>query len=165
MFFNIIVAADLSNGIGKNGDIPWHFSDDFKYFKKCTSDSIVVMGRKTWDSLPKKPLPNRQNVVVSKRFGILENTTVISNFDLNLLENKNKDIWIIGGESLYKQAIVSPNCKSIHLSRIHDSFDCDTFFPIIPSNFNLLSNKESNQINKKTGKDTKVEYLVYNKVN
>lgn len=61
----IIVAADLRNGIGIRNTLPWHLSDDLKRFKAITSENVVIMGRNTWFSLPKRPLPNRQNVVLT----------------------------------------------------------------------------------------------------
>ena len=61
----MIWAQDTNNAIGRNGTLPWHFSEDLKNFKKLTMGHVIIMGRKTWDSLPFKPLPNRQNIVIS----------------------------------------------------------------------------------------------------
>ena len=65
MIIHLIWAQDNNGGIGLNGQLPWHISEDLKNFKKITSNSTIIMGRKTWDSLPKKPLPNRENIVMS----------------------------------------------------------------------------------------------------
>ena len=66
MKIHLIWAQDGNGGIGKNGKLPWHVSEDLKNFKKITLNSTVIMGRKTWESLPVKPLPNRENIVLSK---------------------------------------------------------------------------------------------------
>ena len=65
MKIHMIWAQDTNNAIGKNGALPWHFSEDLKNFKKLTTGHTIIMGRKTWDSLPIKPLPNRRNIVIS----------------------------------------------------------------------------------------------------
>ena len=65
MEVHLIWAQDKNGGIGKNGKLPWHISEDLKNFKKITLNSTIIMGRKTWESLPIKPLPNRENIVLS----------------------------------------------------------------------------------------------------
>ena len=66
MEIHLIWAQDVKRGIGTNGKLPWHIPEDLKNFKKITSNATIIMGRKTWDSLPVKPLPNRRNIVLSK---------------------------------------------------------------------------------------------------
>ena len=66
MEIHLIWAQDYDGGIGKNGQLPWYIPEDLKNFKKITLDSTIIMGRKTWDSLPFKPLPNRRNIVISR---------------------------------------------------------------------------------------------------
>ena len=85
MKINLIWAQDYNGGIGKEGNIPWYISEDLKHFKKLTQNSIVIMGRKTWDSLPFKPLPSRRNIVLSSRN---LNSTLISPY----MQSKSHDL-------------------------------------------------------------------------
>lgn len=125
-----ILAADTNWGIGKDGTMPWpHNSEDLKWFKECTLNSTVIMGRKTWDSLPFKPLPNRQNVVVSRQLDIdkYKNTVII---DIDTLRNTKRslDCWIIGGSQLIETVLSS--IDEIWISRINEVYSCDTFLPM-----------------------------------
>ena len=126
-----IVAVDENWGIGYNGDLLEHVPEDLKRFKELTTNNIVVMGRKTWDSLPKKPLPNRLNIVVtSKQIEDMENVKFLSLEEAirYIINYKPKDVYIIGGESIYKEFL--PLCKEIHLTKIFKHHDqVDTFFP------------------------------------
>ena len=129
MKFNIIVAVDLNNGIGLNNNIPWlNEYSDLKYFKKITTDcdsktrqNVIIMGKNTWNSLPKKPLPNRLNCIISNTINKKsDNILVFNSLDkcLSSLENnyfhKINEIFVIGGEQLYKEAIVHPKCNIIY---------------------------------------------------
>lgn len=102
----IIAAVSLDGFIGKEGKIPWHIPSDLKRFKDLTNYSAVVMGRKTWDSLPKRPLPNRRNIVLSKTgqglYGVENYSSLQSAIDACETE---KDVWIIGGESVYSEGL------------------------------------------------------------
>ena len=118
MSLNLIVAYDKkNNGIGKDNGIPWRISEDLRHFKEITNESVVIMGRKTWDSLPDsyKPLPNRTNVVITRntdfyRKVFMKNIIVLHSLDeaiecyVNNL-NENKKVFIIGGEQLYKETL------------------------------------------------------------
>lgn len=139
-----ILACDDSWGIGKNGDLPWpHNSADLKWFKECTDDSIVVMGRKTWDSLPKRPLPNRENVVVTSNTGPFEGPHVVVDIRslIKILPQMNfkKNVWIIGGASIFEQLL--PYIDEIWLSRIEGNYDCDTHLSedMITDDFTIVS--------------------------
>lgn len=126
--------------IGQNGGIPWQIAQDLKWFKRNTLDQTVVMGRKTWDSLPLKPLPNRRNIVVSKSWTDSMSypniyvdvypslSTVLDEFTKGLL-TENKDIWIIGGGSLYKEALEKDIVDAMYLTYIDQEIEGDTFFP------------------------------------
>lgn len=134
-----IVAVDEKWGIGKNGDMPWpRLSEDLKRFKNLTTNSMIVMGKNTWLSLPKRPLPSRENIVISKTldddFAIKiggEAKTIIT----KLKQATDKDIWIIGGAEIYRQFL--PFCHSVHITRIQGDYGCDTKFPeiILSRNF------------------------------
>ena len=130
---NAILACDENWGIGKDGDLPWpHNSADLKWFKESTIDGAVVMGKSTWDSLPFKPLKERQNLVVTS--SVLEPT--ITNYEFvefsdirhKLIKiSKTKKVWIIGGARLIDGLMDSIN--EFHLSRISGVYNCDTFLP------------------------------------
>lgn len=130
MKYCLIVAHDINRGIGKGGSLPWELKDDLSFFKKTTSGSIIVMGRKTWESLPIRPLPNRVNVVISS--SIIDGVTTLKNFDdldfyLSLL--KHERVFFIGGTSIYKEALGRYKLDEIHITEIFSDFDCDTFLP------------------------------------
>src|SRR3989344_2476082 len=106
MIMITIIAAIAENGvIGNKGKIPWHFSEDFKHFKRTTENNVVVMGRKTYESLPEKfrPLPNRVNVVVSSSMAGQEGIEVARSYEeaIEKAKKHNKEIFIIGGSSLF----------------------------------------------------------------
>ena len=134
-----ILAADANWGIGKDGTMPWpHNSDDLKWFKECTIDSTVIMGRKTWDSLPFKPLLDRQNIIISRTLNVdtyyncaimsIDTLTHIGNTFEELSQYDNlEDIWLIGGAQLLETMI--PFIDEIWISRIDEVYACDTFLP------------------------------------
>lgn len=132
-----ILACDEEWGIGKNGDLPWPYNPaDLRWFKKCTDSDVVVMGRKTWESLPRKPLPNRINYVITSdpnieegyhgRFGSKDIGRGIRSI-IQWRITPEPDIWIIGGAQLLEACL--PVIDEIWLSRISGTHDCDTFLP------------------------------------
>ena len=127
-----IVAVDYNWGIGFNGDLLEHIPEDLKYFKELTSGKhkTVVMGRKTWDSLPKKPLPNRTNIVITNNTNMEGQAEFMDLADaiLYLIYNKNDDIFIIGGGKIYEELL--PMCNRIYVTKIFKDHDqVDTYFP------------------------------------
>jgi dihydrofolate reductase len=146
----MIVACCKNMGIGYKNKIPWYLPPDLKYFKKLTSknkDSTLIMGKNTWVSLKKKPLPNRDNIILSSTIKQSEvnqydNAFVFSNTsDLeHHIAEKKGPVWIIGGELIYKQFIYHENLTDIYLTNILEDFKVDTYFPKIPTNFNLKYN-------------------------
>ena len=125
-----IVAVDENWGIGRNGDLLINIPEDKKFFKAKTNDSIVIMGRKTWDSLPKKPLPNRKNYVISKSQKHVNGVDFISmDSAIELIQNEDSDIFIIGGGQIYEKLL--PYCEKVFVTKIDKSFESDTFFPNI----------------------------------
>ncbi|KAK5648736.1 hypothetical protein RI129_003628 [Pyrocoelia pectoralis] len=146
--FNLIAAASQNRGIGKNNTLPWKLKAEMNYFSKMTETTksnskknVVIMGRRTWDSIPSKyqPLPNRINFILSKSKLDLEQFHDVCGFtswnDIydKLNDNKFKEeyeqIWIIGGSSIYKHALESKYFYRLYLTEIKKEFDCDTFFP------------------------------------
>ncbi len=134
-----IIAAIAKNGvIGKNGVIPWHFSKDLQNFKRLTRGNIVIMGRKTFESIG-KPLPNRTNIVVSSTLKTVPGIIIRSSFQgaLHLAQKVGREIFIIGGASLYELAI--PLADRMILTHIPQDYEGDTFFPKInKANWKLL---------------------------
>ena len=143
----MIWAQDTNNAIGKDGGLPWHFSEDLKNFKRITTGHTIIMGRKTGDSLPIKPLPDRRNVVISSaNQNDVESYTSIEDCIESLsADEKVSDVYIIGGMSIYK--FFYEHADTLHITFIDDIYSgTDTFFPItidkIKSDFELQS--ESN---------------------
>lgn len=142
MEFSVIAAIDKNRGLGKNGRIPWHLKADLEHFKAVTTGSsdsrpnAVIMGRTTWESLPAKfkPLPQRLNVVLSKRQDqvLAPDVLLARSLDeaLALAEQRNvARTFVIGGGSVYAQAVLHPDCRTIYLTEVEQAFGCDTFFP------------------------------------
>ena len=129
-----ILAHDDDWGIGKSDTLPWpHNSEDLKWFKGCTNNSTVIMGRRTWDSLPKKPLPNRANIVISSRqdFTVLP-TAVYSGSNIpkiisEIVKRYVGDIWFIGGAQVIEASLGV--IDELWLNNIHGVYQCDTFLP------------------------------------
>lgn len=125
----MIVAAGENNEIGKDNDLIWHLSDDLKRFKALTSGHHIIMGRKTFESFS-KPLPNRTHVVISrqKAYQVPLGVLVVNSIEeaLDAASNDSQP-FIIGGGEIYEQAM--PYASKIELTRVHSTFDADTFFP------------------------------------
>ena len=126
-----ILACDQDWGIGKDGDLPWpHNTEDLKWFKESTIGGVVVMGKSTWNSLPRKPLPNRENIIItSSEQDKEQDGCQFIKFNIAKKElvnmSKSRDVWIIGGAKLVKGLL--DIIDEFHLSRIQGSYDCDTF--------------------------------------
>lgn len=140
---NLIVAADENNAIGRNGGLLCHLPNDLRHFKKITDGHAVVMGRRTFESLPKGALPNRTNIVVtSDNPGNYPGCIVVRSLDEALTRHDGRsELFIIGGGKLYRAAF--PLADMLYLTRIHHLFDgADTFFPQINlSEWELVSQK------------------------
>ena len=160
--FSIVVAMDEHRGIGINGQLPWQLSADLKHFKNITTQTqdpqkknIVVMGRKTWESLPEKfrPLPNRINIVLTRdaHYSLPESVIRCESFsDLERvlarsdLASSFEKVFIIGGEGIFTQALKLPECNSLVITHLLKSFKCDTFFPAFEPQFKLVSKSPVN---------------------
>ena len=128
-----IVAVDKNWGIGYNNQLLEHIPEDMKNFVHLTTGNVVVMGRKTWNSLPKKPLPNRTNIVITSN---PVNFTLINGAHRQTLEDTINDMktikdvewFVIGGESIYKQLL--PLCERVYLTKIDKEYEnVDAYFP------------------------------------
>ncbi|MEM9649630.1 MAG: dihydrofolate reductase [Bacteroidota bacterium] len=139
----IIAAAGENNALGKDNDLPWHLPDDFKRFKALTSGHKIIMGRKTLESFP-KALPNREHIAITRERGYtpkFQCEMVHSLEDAIALVGNHERAFIIGGGEIYKQAM--DHATDIELTRIHASFEADTFFPPIDETQWKLTKEES----------------------
>ena len=126
----MIAATAENNALGKDNGLVWHLPDDFKRFKNLTSGHPIIMGRKTFESF-QKPLPNRLHIIITRQKNYqAEGCLVVSNLENAIaLTYKNQDAFVIGGGEIYQQALSFTD--KIELTRVHDSFEADTFFPEI----------------------------------
>ena len=149
--FSIIVAIAENNAIGKNNNLLWHISADLKYFKKITATHTVIMGENTWFSLPIKPLPNRKNIVISPNLNLaLENVSVARTIqDAIDLCGDDTENFIIGGGSIYEQFL--PVANKLYITKVHQQFDADVFFPEIDENIFLLESQSEIFTDEKSG--------------
>lgn len=127
-----IVAVDNNWGIGFNGDLLEHIPEDLKYFKELTTDNWIVMGRKTWDSLPKKPLPNRPHLVITNNpmsYEDMDEVLFAKIGQAKLIMNTQKgiDFFVIGGGQIYEKLL--PMCDRVYVTKIFKDHDqVDTYF-------------------------------------
>ncbi|MFV0573143.1 MAG: dihydrofolate reductase [Xanthomarina gelatinilytica] len=129
----LIVAAGENDAIGKDNQLIWHLSDDLKRFKELTNGHHIIMGRKTFESFP-KPLPNRTHIVISRQdnYQVPSGVILVNNLeDAFDAAKADKQPFVIGGGEIYKQAM--PYADKIELTRVHEDFEADTFFPKIDS--------------------------------
>ena len=138
MKIHLIWAQDKNGGIGKNGKLPWHITEDLKNFKKLTLNSTVIMGRKTWDSLPFKPLPKRRNIILSHtKQNDVETYHSIKDCIFALKKENINKVFIIGGRSVY--ALFFQKANYLHITNIKFiEPGTNEFFPI---NFDIIENK------------------------
>ena len=154
---NLIVAVCEGMGIGKGNQLPWRLKSEMAYFAKMTQavsedgvkggkQNAVIMGRKTWESIPQKfrPLKNRLNIVLTSqektKISDNEQVSVFGSFEeaVEFVENnedKLESCWVIGGSSVYKAALECGKCDHVFLTNICNKFDCDTFFPELDSHW------------------------------
>ena len=130
-----IVAFDKNRLIGKGGKMPWHISKDFKVFKSLTEGNAVLMGRTTFDSLPNGPLPNRKNIVLTRNHDWHEEGVEVihSLKEIHHLDLGNRKLFIMGGAQIYR--LFLPYLKGIFVSRIHQTYEGDAYFPEFEESF------------------------------
>ena len=124
----ILVAVSPEGIIGKDNTIPWHYSADLKRFKRLTTGNTIIMGRKTWESLPIKPLPNRRNIVITR--SSIKDIECFQSID-DALQTCEGDVWFIGGAGIYQEAMQKADI--IDMTLVPDSVsgeDC-IYFPKI----------------------------------
>jgi dihydrofolate reductase len=125
---SLIVAMGRNRAIGKDNQLLWHIPNDLKRFKTITSGHTVVMGRRTFESLPKGPLPNRRNVVLASHLTKIDGCEMAHSMGevMELIKNE-EEVFIIGGETVYRQFL--PFAHRLYITRIDRAFDADVFFP------------------------------------
>jgi dihydrofolate reductase len=147
--FGCVLAADERGGIGKNNDLPWpKLAADLRHFRGLTSSAAsgqsnaVIMGRKTWDSVPPKyrPLPDRLNIVISRGHVELPDGVRLAGSLADALADASRapgvdKIFVVGGGEIYRQAFAHRECRDLFLTRIHGVFDCDTFIADVTEHF------------------------------
>jgi dihydrofolate reductase len=147
---SIIVVADEQNAIGKTGDLLCYLPNDLKHFKRITEHHTIVMGRKTFESLPKGALPNRQNIVLTNdKNAHFKDCTICHSLDevWEKCEDEN-EVFFVGGGQIYKMVVEQAN--KLYLTRIHHAFeDADTFFPEIDTKEWKLIKEEKNKTDEK----------------
>jgi len=148
---SIIAAISEDLGIGKNNELLWHIPEDLKRFKEITFGKTVIMGKRTWESLPKKPLPGRKNIVITDIPHDEFNGAVTAcsiNDSLDKCE-KDEEVFIIGGGSIYSQFM--PIADRLYITHVHKKSPADTWFPEIDHRKWNVIRKEEHKGNNDTG--------------
>jgi dihydrofolate reductase len=144
LHLNLIYARASNGVIGKNGGLPWHLPEDLAHFKRTTLGCPVIMGRKTWDSLPPKfrPLPGRINVVVTRQSNWVDQGALRADSleSAMTLCSEAENAWVIGGAQLY--ALAQPVAKTIVVTEIAQPFEGDAFAPAIDHNWRETSREK-----------------------
>lgn len=179
--FFVIAACCKNNGIGYMNRLPWRLKNEMAYFNKMTTESpepshrnIVIMGRKTWSSIPPKhrPMKDRTNVVLSRTVSTIEDRDSVDHIFSSLpdalegvsqLRNKGQ-VWVIGGQSIYEEALRLSQCKRIYLTRIDKEFDCDTFFPEIDETVYKPTSDPDVPEGEQEEDDIKYKFTVYERI-
>lgn len=128
----IIAAIGLNNELGKDNDLIWHLPADLKRFKKVTSGHSIIMGRNTFESIG-KPLPNRRSIIITRNTSYKkEGCDVVHSLEeaINLIKDQ-KNAFIIGGAQIYKEAIEKQLVDQLDITKVHQNFEADVFFPTI----------------------------------
>ena len=139
---SIIVAVSEDRGIGKDNKLLWHISEDLKRFKRLTFGNTVIMGKRTWESLPRRPLPGRRNIVLTDdKTENIENAVTAYSIEDSLSKcEKNEEIFIMGGGSIYRQFM--PFADRLYITHVHKKAPADIYFPEIDLKIWKITEKE-----------------------
>ena len=131
MLISLIAAMSENKVIGRDNMLPWHYPEDLQYFKRMTLGKPVVMGRKTFASLNNRPLPGRQNIILSQdsRFAAPGCTVVFSEFEAIEAAKNCEELMVIGGAKIYE--LFLPLSRRIYLTLIHQVIEGDVYFPLV----------------------------------
>lgn len=140
-----LIYTRAANGtIGKDGTMPWHLPEDLAHFKRLTSGCPVIMGRKTWDSLPARfrPLPGRRNIVITRQDGWSENGAQRASSLAEALQlcEQVPTVWVMGGAQIYAQAL--PLATRVEVTEIAQDFDGDTFAPVLGEQWHAAARQD-----------------------
>lgn len=129
-----IAAMGENRAIGIDGKIPWHLPEDFRFFKQTTLGHVLLMGRKTWDSIG-RPLPGRETLVISRSLTQLSGATVFPSIEAvaQSFNPAGRTVYVAGGQEIYTQAL--PYCSQLLITRVRGTFEGDTFFPPFENDF------------------------------
>jgi dihydrofolate reductase len=156
----ILVAFDENRVIGKNNTLIWHLPADLKRFKTITTGHVIIMGRKTFESIG-KPLPNRTSIVISRQADLqIEGAIIAHSVEEAILKAKSitrEDIYIVGGAEIY--ALSLPLADQILVTQLHDIFEGDAYFPEIPAEIFEITEKERGITDEKNA--YQYSYLTY----
>ena len=130
--FKAIAAMAENRVIGAGNRIPWHLPEDFKWFKRMTTGQVIVMGRKTFESIG-KPLPNRTTIVLSRSVRNIPGVRVVSSLSEVDLTSESREVYICGGAEVYAEAL--PLCSDLYLTLVKRTAEGDTFFPQFEDKF------------------------------
>ena len=129
-----IAAMSENRVIGNNNKLPWHIPEDFEWVKLCTRGKAIAMGRKTFESMG-KPLPHRENIVISRSVSEIPGCTVLPSLDALEAHDTDKEIWIFGGAEIYAQAL--DRVGELYLTVVKGTYAGDAFFPPFEEKFQL----------------------------
>ena len=169
MIISIIVAIGKNQVIGKNNQLIWHLPKDMKFFMDTTMDTVVIMGRKNYESIPKKyrPLKNRKNVIITRNKSYKAEGCIVVNSigeSLEVLNNiENKEVFVIGGGEIYKKFLEKELVDRMYVTHIDEYFDGDTFFPDINYESWKISKILDHSKDESNPHDFKI--MVYDKLN
>jgi dihydrofolate reductase len=169
MQLNLIYARARNGVIGKQGNLPWHLPEDLAHFKRTTLGCPVIMGRKTWDSIPPKfrPLPGRTNVVITRNSdwredgaipasNLLEALSICEHMSV-ILDPSPEQVWVIGGAQIYAQAL--PLAKRVVITEIDADFEGDAYAPTLDAEW-----KETNREQHTSASNMKYSFVTYTRV-
>jgi dihydrofolate reductase len=134
-YFKAIAAMSENRVIGSGNKIPWHLPEDFKWFKGLTTGNVIVMGRKTFESIG-KPLPHRTTIVVSRRGFAYPGVTTVKDWREIDLASETREVFICGGAEIYSQTLAV--CSDLYLTLVKKVVEGDAFFPAFEKDFELV---------------------------
>ncbi len=140
MILKAIVAYAENRVIGKDNDLIWHLPDDLKHFKRHTAGKTIIMGRKTWDSLGGRPLPNRRHIVITRSTDFTaDGAEVVNSLEAAIdLAQHEEEVFIVGGAQIYTLSL--PLIDVLEITEVHAEFEGDAFFPVFEeADFELTS--------------------------
>ena len=156
---SLIAAVARNRALGKDGQLLWHLPEDMRYFRETTRGKPVIMGRKTWESLPDafRPLPGRRNIVISRNSAYeAPGATLAGSLDEAVrLTQDDAEVFVIGGAEIYRQAL--PLAQRLYLTEVTQDFAADAFFP----EFSDREWKEISRSEQKSGSGLEFTFAVY----